>query len=200
MSRKEREDYELEYWEKNGIRLGFDYFENLHKDRLKLFNSLYRLPTNLSIALELGPGPFGGMAVSYNAGEWYLLDPLDETYISMVGVQDNHTHLQAYCEDMPLDDAFVDIVFSCNSLDHADNYPICIDEMFRVLKNGGLICLLVDCRTEAQLNVGHRHAFTPVEIEQKFTSLGFKTLAKKEVKRENKPYLNLAIVIEKVGS
>jgi ubiquinone/menaquinone biosynthesis C-methylase UbiE len=152
----------------------------------------------LDVALELGPGPFGGMSQVYEAGKWYLLDPLNETYINMVAVEDRHTRLQAYCEDIPIDDNSVDIVFSCNSLDHADNYVVCIDEVLRILKKPGLVCLLVDCRTKDQLNIGHRHAFSSIEIEHKFTDRGFKTLAKNEVKRENKPYLNLAVVFEKM--
>lgn len=197
MSRKEREEYELEYWTKNGLKKGRKYFDTLHLNRLDVFNMLYEIPLVSNIALELGPGPFGGMSSVYTAEKWYLLDPLNDIYSTMVDREDSKGYLRAYCENIPLDNRSVDIIFSCNSLDHADDYPICIEESFRVLKNGGLFCLTVDCRTKDQLNVGHRHSFSADEIEEKFVSVGFKTMSKVEGTRESKSYLNIVIVFRK---
>lgn len=197
MSRKEREEYELEYWTKNGLKKGRKYFDTLHLNRLDVFNMLYEIPPMSDIALELGPGPFGGMSSVYTAEKWYLLDPLNDVYSTMVDRDDSKVYLRAYCENIPLDNGSVDIIFSCNSLDHADNYPICIEESFRILKKGGLFCLTVDCRTKDQLNVGHRHSFSADEIEEKFVSRGFKTISKVEGTRESKSYLNIVIVFRK---
>lgn len=187
----------MEYWIKNGLKKGKKYFDVLHSERLIMFNNLHKLPLMPKTSLELGPGPFGGMSSVYETEKWYLLDPLNDTYSAMVDRDDDKVYLQAYCEDIPLDDKSIDIIFSCNALDHADDYPICIDESVRVLKNGGLFCLVVDCRTKEQLNIGHRHSFSPDEIERKFVSRGFKIMSKVEVTRESKSYLNIAIVFKK---
>ena len=197
MSRKEREAYELEYWTKNGLKKGKKYFDNLHSERLVVFNTLHKLPFVPKVALELGPGPFEGMSSVYKVGKWYLLDPLNDVYLTMVNRDTNKVYLQAYCESIPLDDKSVDIMFSCNSLDHADDYHMCIDEAFRVLKNEGLFYLTVDCRTKAQLNIGHRHSFSVNEIEKEFVSKGFKSISKAEGTRESKSYLNIMIVFKK---
>lgn len=199
MSRKEREEYELKYWKKNGLKKGLKYFRDLHMDRLNFFNKMYNIPNNLNTALEIGSGPFGGMSLVYNARFWYLLDPLHKEYSNIVNMKDEKTvvRLKNYCEDIPLKDKSVEIVFSCNSLDHADNYIKCIEEIYRVMKKDGLFYLLVDCRTKDQLNIGHIHFFTPNQMVEFITNAGFNLIDRKNTKRESKSYLNLAAVFKK---
>lgn len=182
MSRKDREDYELQYWtgKGGGIAKGLAHAKTEHKNRLNILNSMHKLPVNPEVAVDLGPGPFAGMSLVYEAKKWILVDPLDEIFSTLVPQLDTHIHLNEYGESMSLSNDSVDLLFCCNALDHADDYPKCIREIFRVLKAGGLFCVVVDCRTKDQLNIGHVHPFTPNEIEKEFVGVGFKVLSKKD--------------------
>jgi len=199
VSRKERENYELKYWIGAGLAKGLQYSNHEHRDRLNIFNKMYKLPINPDIALELGPGPFGGMARVFIAKKWILLDPLNDEYQKLVDQKSEYEYISGYCESMPIEDGRVDIIFSCNSLDHADDYIKCIKESFRVLKEGGLFCISADCRIPVQLNVGHIHAFTPDEIEQCFLDEKFRIINRKDSYNDGsrKGYRNYIAILVK---
>ena len=54
---------------------------------------------------------------------------------------------------------YFDYVFSMNAIDHGGDIVLCLQNIYKILKNGGIFYLHVHCRTPEQLNVLHRQSF-----------------------------------------
>jgi len=71
-------------------------------------------------------------------------------------------------EELPLNSDSFDVIFSTNSLDHMPNTEKCIEEIKRVLKEGGLFVLIVDVFEKecGFRNMKHPNSFTKENIIQ----------------------------------
>lgn len=80
-------------------------------------------------------------------------------------------------EDLPYKDHQMDLVICINVLDHVNNYEQCMQEIFRVLNNGGLLILGQDLSNQEDLmhcpesytDIGHPIKIDHLILEQTFT-------------------------------
>ncbi len=72
------------------------------------------------------------------------LDPLAREYFKLGAAQHQMEYMDAYSENIPLDDEECHAVFAFNSLDHVDNISQTITEIKRITKPGGIFLLLVE--------------------------------------------------------
>ncbi len=174
-------EYEMRCWE--DIQLTPDESEEFHINKYKRciqqFNDLSPLPYFPDVALDVGCGPYGGMAVAYNAKGWRLVDPLMDQFRSLKSITRNPDweYICAYGEDIPICSSSVDVVFSTNALDHTCDRIECEREIWRVLKTDGLFCLSLHCRETQQLNEGHQQSYTFNELYNELIDCGFTILA-----------------------
>jgi ubiquinone/menaquinone biosynthesis C-methylase UbiE len=89
------------------------------------------------ICLDIGCGPKGSLTWLANARYAVGLDPLAEGYAEFGIRQHPMLYLKAQVEEIPMPSAYVDVVFSMNSLDHVDDLKRACQEIRRVLKPGG---------------------------------------------------------------
>lgn len=96
--------------------------------------------------LDVGSGPMPS-GEAFSECELYCLDPLFPRYLTagwplhLYGPSTRF--VQGYAEDMPLEDDFFDAVISVNAIDHVDDFRAAGNEIRRVLKPGGDLCMHV---------------------------------------------------------
>lgn len=176
-------EYELFYWKKEGLHKEPEFQNKKYIAYLDMFNEIYKLPENKS-CIEVGPGPFGGMYNVFKAKEWCFIDELSDIYRSWVGDKDNVTYMNTSIEDFPASTKEFDIVFSTNTLDHTKNRTKSLQAIYKLIKKDGLFCLMVHCRTESELNAGHKQVITPEMMLQELKQVGFKIIGHKIYKKK----------------
>src|SRR5690554_1767232 len=72
------------------------------------------------------------------------LDPLADDYLRLGADDHAMEYISAPSEDVPLEDASCDSVFSFNSLDHVEDVERMIGEIKRITRPGGRFLLLVE--------------------------------------------------------
>ena len=75
-------EYELSYWKDHGVPDGVEAMRKKCAGRLKVFNKLHKIPPQRR-CMEIGAGPFGGMALVYSPATWTFVDPLEDEYAKM---------------------------------------------------------------------------------------------------------------------
>ena len=174
---KNKIEYEMDYWVKNGMRDGTKKYR-------QYLDAFLLAPVDLTdkVIADFGCGPFGG--ITHVAEELpkkaYAVDPLfdhfDEAGIKMTPpwVQ----VIEATAEDASpgLFDEELDYAFSCNALDHSpfeetDKVDQALDNMLGALKVGGRLCLWVHLKQESQLDYGHDFSITEARILNKINPL-----------------------------
>ena len=129
---------ELSFWRtwvgENGTAPETDYYRKFMMDMgdvrdLAFFED--------KICLDIGCGPKGSLTWLTNARYAIGLDPLVESYTEFGIRHHSMLYLKARVEEIPLPSAYVDVVFSMNSLDHVDDLQSACREIRRVLKPGG---------------------------------------------------------------
>jgi 2-polyprenyl-3-methyl-5-hydroxy-6-metoxy-1,4-benzoquinol methylase len=98
--------------------------------------------------LDVGCGPRGSLEWAKDAEERVGLDPLVAQY-RLLGI-DRHsmTYVNAPAEQMPLSDAYFDIISCLNALDHVEDVEKTIEEITRVAAPGAALLLLTDVNHE----------------------------------------------------
>ncbi len=129
-------------------------------------------------AIDVGPGPCGGVLDLLEAKEKWLAEPCFDEY------QDNNVWFSKSkdltvrkttaetMKDVPVN--YFDSVFAVNSIDHGDNIRICFDNVYKILKEDGCFYLHVHCRTPEQTNELHIQSFNGDELKKMLANSGFK--------------------------
>lgn len=174
-------DFELNYWKKEGIKRGIDHQRKYCLAYMKIFEDLTQFPLAVmhrnATCVEVGPGPFGGMATVLFPKEWIFIDPLNLEYAKLVKQgKKKVSYMNAQVERVTSLDNKIDAVFCTNSLDHTENRQLAEKKIYKMLKKGGLFFLAVHCRTKEQLNEGHSQAFNSLELVTELIRIGFKTI------------------------
>lgn len=99
--------------------------------------------------LHVGSGAEGEINF-LESGHRYAIDPLADFYKHHFGaiINQDVEFLEGRGELLPFDDNSLDLVLTCNSVDHAEEPGKVISEISRVLKKGGILYLAVHVRTE----------------------------------------------------
>jgi len=94
--------------------------------------------------LDVGAGPMPSAEALMDC-EIYCLDPLYSRYLHagwpLHIYRPGTRFVQGYAEDMPLENGFFDAVISVNAMDHVDDFERTAEEIRRVLKPGGRLCM-----------------------------------------------------------
>ncbi|GAA3372886.1 hypothetical protein GCM10020367_30630 [Streptomyces sannanensis] len=94
-----------------------------------------RMKLSGAVIAEIGGSFPVSMLEEHGVARWYSIDPNREAETSESGIRQV---LTARAEEIPLPDASVDAVFSCNAFQFI-NVPEALGETHRVLKPGGLL-------------------------------------------------------------
>lgn len=137
--------------------------------------------------LEVGSGPVG--LVSYFPGrERIALDPLQGFYASdpvLSALRDQHVDYRTGVgEKIPCDSNSIDLLVIDNCIDHVQNVTGVMDELFRVVRPGGILYLSVNSRIKVgyymhrmlsrlRIDRGHPHTFTPPRAARLIQKHGF---------------------------
>ena len=101
--------------------------------------------------LDIGCGARGSLEWADMAGRRIGLDPLADEYVKLEGRNHKMEYKAGYCEKIPFEDGYFDIVCSFNSFDHVDNLDKTIKEISRVTKKDGYFLLLTDIHEKPTL-------------------------------------------------
>jgi SAM-dependent methyltransferase len=145
-SKKLKLKIEYFYWwltKRKEKELGNSHYEEFYTDYFDLSVGFYESKK----VLDIGCGPRGSLEWATKS-DTFGLDPLIEKYKNL-GLEKHKTiYVQANCEAIPFEDAYFDVVSSFNSLDHVDDLDASIQEIKRVVKQGGLFLLIADIHIE----------------------------------------------------
>src|SRR6266516_4893953 len=126
---------ELDFWRtwisQNGAEPETDYYRKFMMDMGNVSDLAF---FHGKVCLDIGCGPKGSLTWLTNARYAIGLDPLVESYAEFGIRQHAMLYLNARVEQIPLPTAYVDVVFSMNSLDHVDNLSRACSEIRRVLR------------------------------------------------------------------
>ena len=125
--------------------------------------------------VEIGAGPYPSIA----AAHWkraVAIDPLADGYTSEDLLPkdcfcDEVTYLASPGESVPLPSGFADIVVIENCLDHVDEPRAVVKEIWRLLKPGGMMWLLVDLMNYSDHM--HPNPFSEVTLRALLASEGY---------------------------
>ncbi|GBF51990.1 methylase/methyltransferase [Leptospira ryugenii] len=161
----------------------------------KLYRSwiLEQLPNQLSTIVDLGCGP-GGL-IPYLLPKAKQLLGVDssanmiEEAQSLIGNNQNVQFVQAQLESIPMPDASVDAVVSSMVLHHISHPPAVLDEVHRILKPDGILCI-VDLEKHNQEMMRDNFAdlwlgFEPELLESWLTNSGFSVEFTESIKTES---------------
>lgn len=182
LAKKYDTDSEIYYWKVARVQkkplYDFAYFRA--NEILKIFyelNDFQEISYGEKI-IDVGPGPCGVVLDLLEAKEKWLAESRFDEY------QDNHLWLSKDMDltirkttaeamkDVPGN--YFDSVFAINSIDHGDNIRICLDNIYKILKNGGHLYLNVHCRTPEQTNKLYVQSFSGDELIAMLADSGFK--------------------------
>ena len=100
-------------------------------------------------------------------GDRYGIDPLAEEYQKLYSYPAALTIQKADAESLPFADAFFDVVFCSNVLDHINDPGKTIEEIVRVLRPKGYFILTVEIFTQKhKRDPAHPHCLLKSEVEQ----------------------------------
>ena len=117
------------------------------------------LPAVVDNAIELGCGPYTNMRFIQRVCKpehLVLSDPLIRTYIEFSMTFVRELYLNAGCmlddhplEELPFDDQYFDLSVMINVLDHVRDAQLCMKNLVRIVKPGGILILGQDLTNKA---------------------------------------------------
>ena len=135
------QEYERNWW--GNYRGDIEWYKNFSSEIIEKTQKFIKIRENTYI-LEIGSGPAGGITF-LNSKNKYAIDPLADFFENnkyWVNFRDKRVQYKT-CkgEDLPFDNNQFDLIIIDNVLDHCDNPILVVNEMNRVIKNGGVIFL-----------------------------------------------------------
>jgi len=149
--------HELKYWNKNGIRKGTHIYEQYAK-AFKMEDYDF----NDKVVGDIGCGPFGGVFYNNIDSNIIPIDVLANEYNEM-GHCNKEIIMGDLYEGLPFKDDHFDYIICTNAIDHITEVKTGFDEIFRVVKQGGVAFIHVHLRNEDQLGKAHIH---PLNLNQ----------------------------------
>jgi ubiquinone/menaquinone biosynthesis C-methylase UbiE len=138
-----KEFNELSYWKQRGKTEGIllnSHYKHFYTVHFGLEDSYY----DKKIILDIGCGPRGSLEWASMASRRIGLDPLADEYLRLGANQHQMEYVCSPSEDIPMEDAECDAVFSFNSLDHVERVDQTLGEIKRITRPGGIFLLLVE--------------------------------------------------------
>jgi SAM-dependent methyltransferase len=122
-------------------------------------------------------------------GRRYGLDPLGDEYLKIYSYPEGIEVRKGLSEDIPFEDAFFDVVFCTNVLDHVEDPVKTVSEIRRVLKPGGYFVLTAEVFSQkVTRDPGHPHLFMEGDltalVEGKFETVMERSSPMMDLKEE----------------
>ena len=161
-----KEKNELYYWKR--IKIAENEMRNLHYEffytkHFEIEKSWY----DNKVLLDIGCGPRGSLEWAKNAKRRIGIDPLATEYLKLGADKHEMDYISSGSEQIPLNDAECDAIFSFNSLDHVENVSLTIGEIKRCLASNGVFLLLVEVNHPA--TACEPHTLSPKDIMEQFS-------------------------------
>lgn len=143
-SSKRREE-SLEWWGKQDLASKRAYWDAWYPSEVAFIRGLIHRATFVppktdGRVLQIGAGPFD--VIDYwGEGERHAIDPAAEGYKELArGIRDEGVnYIEGFGEKLPYEDGYFDIVIVRNALDHTEDAPRVLQEVYRVLKPTGAV-------------------------------------------------------------
>ncbi len=138
----EKHFFELAYWQERFL-IENGNLANDHYRKLMLGIAQEKDDSFLAgkIVADFGCGPRGSLAWTTTPARRIGIDVLIPAYLDSFGecmLKHGMEYVTSTERIIPLPAASVDVLFTINSLDHVDNLGEMADELFRIIKPGGL--------------------------------------------------------------
>ncbi len=105
--------------------------------------------------LEIGAGT--GTHVQFEPGGEYVALEASDQLAAQIVPRDRLSVVVADCEKrLPWDDNFFDRVLAIHVLEHLYNLPAALQEVSRVLRPGGIFCVVIPCEGGGLYTLGRR--------------------------------------------
>ncbi len=138
---KEKRFNELIYWsqrKKAETVLSNRHYKYFYTTHFGLDETYYKN----KIILDVGCGPRGSLEWASMAMRRIGLDPLADEYLKLGADQHKMEYICSPSENIPVNNAECDAVFSFNSLDHVENVEKTLDEIKRITRPAEFFCSL----------------------------------------------------------
>jgi len=203
---------EVYYWD-NALSLGHEYDEQILRlldpnkrigafppKLLDFINELKKHASSRVKVLEVGSGPVStlGWGVEANIIEVVAIDPLAKQYSKIMKTKTYSYPINPIVgQGEKVGELFsgesFDVIYSRNALDHSSSPAQCINSMFKVLKEGGLVYLegFVNVGTHEDWKGLHQHNLIPengnlVRYDKKGSATNLTNTVKLKIIYQNK--------------
>ena len=193
------QQYERGYWESvaariaNGAASQLDWYRWRADQLVARFRQLglEALTTGGARVVEIGCGPIGVIGF-FPASESTAVDPLEHFYSedeTLTALRSPAVrYVRGMGEELPCRTASCDLAIMENCIDHVRDVRAVMGELSRVLDDGAVLYLTVNCRTRwgfvvhrllsrARVDPGHPYTFTRRRIERLVEESGFEIVA-----------------------
>jgi SAM-dependent methyltransferase len=186
------QNYEKNWWSDRRNDISFTYLKH-YAEELVLETKDYITITDTTRILEIGCGP-AGILTFLPSRNRYAIDPLEDHFSSIENFVSNRDksiqYKKAMGEDLPYEDLFFDFIIMDNVLDHSESPEKVIEEMHRVLKQGGIVYFrqntyhlwgkfIRELLEKAKIDKGHPHTFLKSYLERQLSGKEFVVLKRK---------------------
>ncbi len=145
---KYKERHELSFWREKfreeGGQLRNSWYEVCYTTFFGLDGEFYRDKR----IVDIGCGPRGSLEWADMAAERVGVDSLAAEYREFGTDRHKTRYVDSGAESIPFPDAYFDVAFSFNSLDHVQNLDRAVAEIKRIVKPGGLFLLITEVNHE----------------------------------------------------
>ncbi|MEO1197703.1 MAG: class I SAM-dependent methyltransferase [Pseudomonadota bacterium] len=138
--RPKKHALELDYWKTQAKREGGRLKNNHYRRQMLEVSGRKPGFFNGKTVCDFGCGPRGSLAWLKGRAQCFGLDVLADHYVDAFGrnlVEHGMVYVRVTEGLIPLPDAFCDVMFTQNALDHVDDLPVMASEIVRVIKPGG---------------------------------------------------------------
>jgi len=147
---REKHTAAIEFWKTRlSTKGGIHYWRNLYFKLYCHYLDISKESLSGKVVVDVGCGPHGAISC-FDAKLKYGIDPLVNRYHKLFDLSNQDViYLACGSEKIPLIDGAVDLVISRNAIDHVDNVTKAVDEIHRILRQGGEILLSVNYQDSA---------------------------------------------------
>jgi ubiquinone/menaquinone biosynthesis C-methylase UbiE len=129
---------ELAYWKERFDKEGKGFGHAHYRQLMLLISGQDEQFFTGKIVADFGCGPRGSLLWITNAMLRIGIDVLVDQYMELGIASHDMVYVRSTETDIPLPTGYVDVLFTINSLDHVYDVNRMLDEMFRVIRPGGL--------------------------------------------------------------
>ncbi|MCC0176872.1 methyltransferase domain-containing protein [Waterburya agarophytonicola K14] len=148
MSNPQQKD--LDFWKKKvqseGGKLKNYWYARLFTNQFEISTGFYKDKR----VLDIGCGPRGTLEWADMVKERIGLDRYADRYSELGTDKQEMEYISAWAESIPLEDNSFDVVSAFNSLEYMSDISAAFQEIYRVLKPGGVCLLLCDITLDYQ--------------------------------------------------